>query len=286
MPAGYKICRTLVALSQRVAPAPLYPLSSAAAAASGLALAEAGMPVTIFMFFEPLAYLDTWKESRSVRLAGASQIAFDGPICPGAGPADGKGAEDGTLGLAVSVTVTVSVTVVGVADMVIVVRSSSVTVNSAMGAKLDDGADVMYEKENGYWLSLGMMGVSAGDALDSVGGARSRLSISLMWVSGPRRRRSKRSRDPGVTWKGARAGKDSVLFMVGAATISCSPPRKRRHRTVLEAMYKRRFSTKVKQKLLKFAWHLTCLSADYVSFSVFRLAFAILSQTSLKLAEA
>ncbi len=198
--------------------------------------------MTIFMFFEPLAYLDTWNASRFVRFVGASQTAFDGPIWPGVDPVDGKGAEseDGALGLIISVTVTVSVTVVGVAGMVMVVGSSSVTVTSAMGAILGVGADVMYEKENGYWLSLGMMAVWMGGPVDSAGGARSKVSTSLMWASVPRRRLFlKRRCDPEVTGKGAGACKHGVLFVAGAATITCSPPRKRRQRTALEVIYKK-----------------------------------------------
>ena len=222
----------------------------------------------IFMFFEPLAYLDTWNASRFVRFAGASQTAFDGPIWPGVDPVDGKGAEseDEALGLIISVTVTVSVTVVGVAGIVMVVGSSSVTVTSAMGAILDVGADVMYEKENGYWLSFGMMVVSMGGPVDSAGGARSKVSTSLMWASVPRRQDFwKRRCDPGVTGKGAGACKHSVLFMAGAATIACSPPSKRRHRTALGVMSKRSIQRKGEARASE-----NCV-ASYLSLSIMSL---------------
>lgn len=66
--------------------------------ARAVALALAGMPVTILMFFFPPEYLDTWKESRSLKSFGATQMAFDGPVVlPGVDEGMGDDADEEAL---------------------------------------------------------------------------------------------------------------------------------------------------------------------------------------------
>jgi len=122
--------------------------AAAAIAAFDVALAFAGMPVTTFIFCLPPAYLDTWKEDRSLMFPGATQTAFAGPISLSSGDLEGAG---GRRELDEDVMVMNSVMVFGSAGTVIVVGSSMVIVTVVVCSTVGfETGGVMYEKEKGY----------------------------------------------------------------------------------------------------------------------------------------